>query len=143
MLGAAVGATLGDCVSDAIGRRWGLRVLQRFEVTRRRLVPAVRAPEPFFARWGGLAVFLGRWVGALRAVVPLVAGTAKMPFTRFLVWNVAASITWSAAVVGAGYAFGMPAARAVDRAGLWVYAGVAVVVLGVWLFRRSRRAVTA
>jgi len=138
ILGAAVGATLGDCVSYAIGRRWGLRILERFDLTRRRLVPAVRRAEPFFERRGGLAVFLGRWVGALRAVVPVVAGTAKMPFPRFLAWNVAASIAWSTAVVGAGYAFGMPAARLVDSAGLWVYAGVVGVLLGVWVWRRSR-----
>jgi membrane-associated protein len=143
ILGAAIGATLGDCVSYAIGRRWGLRILERFEITKRRLVPAVHRAEPFFERWGGLAVFFGRWVGALRAVVPVVAGTAKMPFPRFLAWNVAASIAWSTTVVGAGYAFGLPAARAVDSAGIWVYAGVAVAVFGIWMFRRSRAAATA
>ena len=129
--GAAIGATLGDCLSYAIGRRWGLRFLERWSFTRRRLLPAARRAEPFFERRGGAAVFLGRWIGALRAVVPVAAGTARMPFPRFLAWNIAASIAWSAAAVGVGYAFGLPAARAVDQAGVWVYAALAAVVIAV------------
>ena len=135
--GAAVGATLGDCVSYAIGRRWGLPLLRRFDVTRRHLLPAVERAESWFDRWGGLAVFFGRFIGALRAVVPVTAGTAKMPFPRFLAWNVAASIAWASAAVGLGYAVGLPAAQAVDRAGPWVYGGIALIALAVWGGRRA------
>lgn len=95
--------------------------------------------ERFFDRHGGRAVFLGRFVGALRAVVPFAAGAARMPYGRFLVWNVAASIAWVAAVVGAGWALGGTVAAVVEdvSAGLSVLVVAALVVL---LVRRRRRA---
>ena len=136
--GAAIGATLGDTVSYLIGRRWGLTILERWRWTRR-LVPKAKEAEGWFERRGGAAVLVGRWVGALRAIVPVVAGTAKMPFPRFLAWNVVASITWAGTAVTLGYVFGTSLAEAVDRAGIWVYLGVIVVGAGVWFIRRQVR----
>lgn len=133
---AAVGATAGDAVSFFLGRRFGRRVLERFSATRR-LLPAVDRAEGVLARHGGRAVFGARFVGALRAVVPLVAGMARMPVRRFLVWNIAASVAWCSLVVGLGTAFGNPAARFVDRLGPWTYLAVAVVVAVLWWRRRS------
>ena len=135
---AAVGASLGDTASYAIGRRWGLSLLERWRLTRR-LVPKAKKAEDWFDRRGGAAVFFGRWVGALRAIVPVVAGTAKMPFGRFLAWNVVASITWAGTAVTIGYVFGNVAARAVDRAGIWVYLAVVVTAVAVWGVRRHRK----
>jgi membrane-associated protein len=133
---AAVGATAGDCTSYWLGRRFGHRLLDRFALTRR-LRPGVERAEAVMERRGPRAVFFGRFVGALRAVVPLVAGMARMPFGRFLVWNVAASIAWCTTVVLVGFHVGLPAARFVDRAGIWSYLAVAAVALVLWL--RNRR----
>lgn len=135
VVAAAVGATTGDCTSYWIGRRYGHRLIDRFALTRR-LRPAVERAEATMERHGSRAVFFGRFVGALRAVVPLVAGMARMPFGRFLVWNVAASIGWCTAVVLLGFHVGLPAARAVDRAGPWTYLVVALVALALWLRHR-------
>jgi membrane-associated protein len=132
---AAVGATAGDCTSYWLGRRFGHRLLDRFALTRR-LRPGVERAEAVMERRGPRAVFFGRFVGALRAVVPLVAGMARMPFGRFLVWNVAASIVWCTTVVLVGFHVGLPAARFVDRAGIWSYLVVAVVALVLWLRHR-------
>jgi membrane protein DedA with SNARE-associated domain len=136
-LGAAIGATAGDTVSYAIGRRWGLPLLKRWRLSRR-LVPKAEEAQGWFDRHGGRAVFVGRWIGALRAIVPVVAGTARMPFGRFLAWNVLASLTWAGAAVTLGYLFGNAAARAVERAGIWVYVGVAVAAAAWWIVRRRR-----
>jgi len=137
--GAAIGATLGDTASYLIGRRWGLTILEKWRLTRR-LVPKAKKAEGWFERRGGAAVLVGRWVGALRAIVPVVAGTAKMPFPRFLAWNVVASITWAGTAVTLGYVFGTSAAEAVDRAGIWVYLGVVALAAAAWFIRRQVRA---
>ena len=139
ILAAAVGATAGDVTSYVLGRRYGHQLLERFALTRR-LLPALERAESTIERHGGRAVFGARFVGALRAVVPFVAGSARMPFGRFLAWNVAASATWCTAVVLVGFHVGLPAARFVDRAGAWTYVAVAAVVLVLWL--RHRRAET-
>ena len=136
---AAAGATAGDCVSYGVGRRFGMRLLDRWDLTRRRVRPAAERAHDHFARHGGRAVFAARWVGALRAVVPVVAGTAGMPFLRFLAWNVAASLTWATAVVSLGYYAGPRIADVVDRVGGWLSAAVVALVVAVWVLRRRRR----
>jgi membrane-associated protein len=86
-------------------------------------------------------VFLGRWVGALRAVVPIVVGAAGMPLRRFLPWNVLASVTWATTVVSIGYVFGRHIGPSVERVGLAISA-VVVTALALRWWRRRRRAST-
>jgi len=62
-----------------------------------------------------------------------------MPIGRFLAWNVLASVTWAGTAVTLGYLFGTAAARTVDRAGVWVYLAVVMIIAGVWLVRRQLR----
>ena len=136
---AAAGAILGDSVSYAIGRRWGLAVVRRWEPVRRRVEPRVERAEQYFAERGGVAVFLGRFVGVVRGVVPVVAGTARMPYRRFLPWNIAASLVWTGAVMSAGYLLGRNVESLVSRASVVV---TGVVVAGVviwWVVARRRR----
>lgn len=135
VLAAAAGATVGDSVSYVVGRRWGRRVIERFALTRRRLLPIVHRAEEHFVHHGGRSVFLARWVGALRAVVPFVAGMACLSAPTFVAWNVAASLGWASVVVLLGWSLGEPVAGAVDRVGL----GVSAVVLGVLAFVWWRR----
>lgn len=124
----AAGATVGDSFSYALGRRYGVRLVERWDFTRRHLGPKIERAQDYFTDHGGAAVFLGRFVGALRAVVPLVAGTARMPFRRFFAWNVAASICWAGAVVSLGYFAGQRIADVIDRLGLWI----SLVALGLF-----------
>ena len=140
ILAAALGATLGDSVSYGIGRRWGRPLLCRYAFVRERMAPKIERAEGWFDDRGGWAVLLGRFVGALRAVVPLAAGIGRMPYRRFLPWNVAASLSWATLTVTLGYVLGERIASLVDRAG-WMISLAVAVIAGVWLLvRRSRRA---
>jgi membrane protein DedA with SNARE-associated domain len=94
------GASAGDAVSYWIGKAFKERV--------QRMWPFRRNPEPlergyrFFARWGVLSVFVGRFLGPLRAVVPLVAGMMRMPEMKFQVANVASAVLWLPVLLGTG-----------------------------------------
>ena len=62
-----------------------------------------------------------------------------MPYPRFLAWNAAASIVWTAAVISAGYLLGRNVETLVSRVSLAI---AAVVVAGAaiwWLVRRRHR----
>jgi membrane protein DedA with SNARE-associated domain len=86
-------------------------------------------------------VFLGRWVAFFRAVMPALAGTARMPYRRFLAFNAAGGLAWGAAVVLVGYAAGASYARVeklVGRDAALVVLAVVIVVLVVWRFSRRR-----
>ncbi len=138
VLVAAIGATLGDSTSYALGRFAGRPLLCRWEPIRRRVAPKIEHAERQFAERGGALIFFARFVGALRAIAPLVAGIERMPFRRFLAWNVAASVCWATLTVTLGYAFGDEIASFVDRGG-WVVSIVALAVIaGWWLWRRRR-----
>jgi membrane-associated protein len=134
-----VAAIAGDTVGYEIGRHLGPRVLQWRILARhgKRLADA----QDFLARRGGAAVFLGRWTAFFRAVMPALAGTARMPYPRFLAWNAAGGITWGATVVLLGYAAGASYARVEKVFG----PGAAVVVLAIvivavviWRIRKHR-----
>ena len=136
---AALGAITGDSVSYWIGRRWGVQVIRRWEPIRRRLEPRIERSEAYFAERGGVAVFLGRFVGAVRGVVPVVAGMSGMAYRRFLPWNVLASIVWTSAVVSAGFLLGRNVEKVVSKASLVVAAVIVAGAVTVWLVRRRRR----
>lgn len=93
LIGAVLGAVLGDSVSYWIGRRFGGGI--------GRIWPFSRDPEllprgmGFFERYGGLSVFIGRFFGPLRAVIPLAAGIMLMPRDRFWFANVTSAIVWA------------------------------------------------
>ena len=51
--------------------------------------------EPFFAKHGPKAVFLGRWVSGLRIASAWLAGINGMSWPTFLVWNALGGIVWA------------------------------------------------
>jgi membrane protein DedA with SNARE-associated domain len=136
-----VGAILGDTTSYWIGRTAGKHLICRWEPVRKRVEPRLERAEAHFERRGGAAVFLGRFVGALRAVVPATAGMSRMPFHRFLAWNAAASIVWAGAIIGIGYTVGRQAASVVDRYGLAVSAAIVVIAGTAFVLRRRHASV--
>lgn len=137
-----VGATAGDCCSFALGQAVGSERWRRPAWLLDRARRAAAGGTSFFDRWGGAAVFLGRFVGALRAAVPFAAGIGGMRFGRFLAWNLAASIVWVSVVVLLGAHAGPSIADALDRIGGWVSVvavGFVVVALLVRRLLRHRR----
>jgi membrane protein DedA with SNARE-associated domain len=132
-------AIIGDSVGYEIGRQAGLSILRLPVLARhqRRLDDA----QDFLARRGGSAVFLGRFVAFFRAVMPALAGTARMPYRRFLVFNAAGGAVWGAGFVLLGYLAGNSYAtveRNVGRtAALAVLALVLLAVL-IWRLRKRR-----
>jgi membrane-associated protein len=97
-MGAAVaGAVIGDLVGFTIGRHFGAPLLERRFP---RHWPRLRA---WIQRRGGPAVFLGRSTAFLRAIVPTAAGAARMPFSRFVLWNVLGGVSWGVGFTLLGY----------------------------------------
>lgn len=136
----SLGAVVGDSASYCLGRAVAAGRIPGSQRLVRRAGRSLARAEAFFERNGGRAVFLGRWVGALRAVVPFAAGLARMPYRRFLLWNVAASLGWVTTVVGAGWVLGDTVADLVgDLSSMLSLLVVAALVVLVVVRRRRRR----
>jgi membrane protein DedA with SNARE-associated domain len=140
VLAVVIGAAIvGDSVGYEVGRVLGPRVIAHryLEGRRERLEGAQR----FLARRGGTAVFLGRWVAFFRAVMPALAGSARMPYRRFLVFNALGGIIWGAVVVALGYAAGA-SYKSIEgylgQGSAALVAAVVVLALAVWAVRRHR-----
>jgi membrane protein DedA with SNARE-associated domain len=130
-------AIVGDSVGYEVGRRVGPRILQ-VRLLRERQEGIERA-RGFLARRGGGAVFLGRWLALFRALMPALAGTARMPYGRFLTWNALGGVAWGGAVVLLGYAAGASYRTIEDRFGTAaaiVLAAAVVLGLAGWRVRR-------
>jgi membrane protein DedA with SNARE-associated domain len=99
---AAAGAALGDWVSYWVGAR--------LENTAKHVWPLSRYPdlydrgERFFRRWGVWSIFLGRFFGPVRAIVPLIAGVFLMPILLFQAANVASAMVWAFVLLAPGFA---------------------------------------
>jgi membrane-associated protein len=139
MIAAVVGAVTGDTAGYAVGARLGPKAGTR--MAGRRAERLQRARE-FVRRHGAPAVFLGRWVPVMRALVPLIAGGSGMPYRRFALYNVTGGAVWGVAVAGLGYlaaaAYGK-ATQVLGLAGAAVVVAFAVIAVGVVLVRRRRK----
>jgi undecaprenyl-diphosphatase len=105
MLGAGLaGAILGDSISYYLGRY--------FQYTVPRLWPFTRHPHwinnghEFFIRYGAHSIFIGRFIGPIRPIIPLVAGMMNMPASSFIRWNILSALCWSPVYLLPGYLLG-------------------------------------
>lgn len=85
-------AFLGDQVGYWLGRRFGRRLFT--DDARVLKTTYLEEAESFFRTHGGAALVLGRFVPIVRTYVPLAAGTAVMPYRRFLAWNLGGGVLW-------------------------------------------------
>jgi membrane protein DedA with SNARE-associated domain len=132
-------AILGDSVGYEVGHRLGPRVLGVRLLRRHR--GRLQDAREFLARRGGRAVFLGRLVAVVGAVMPALAGAAGMRYPRFLAFNAAGGLVWGTAFVLLGYLAGSSYAaveRAVGRGAALVVAAAVVTAFLVYRWRRRR-----
>lgn len=94
----AVGRLLGSERSKRIARRHG-RWLTISEAD-------VDRAQQWFDRYGGVAVCIGRLIPAVRSVISVPAGIARMPLPRFLLWSSLGTVVWTALLTALGYLLG-------------------------------------
>lgn len=134
-------AIIGDSVGYEVGRLSGPWFLARRPLKGR---PAVQRTLAMLERYGGPAVFLGRFVAFARAIIPGLAGMSGVRYRTFLFYNAMGGLIWGVGYTLLGYVVGVSFSRVLESVGLWSLAVVAAVVvvavsLWAWLRRRERR----
>jgi membrane-associated protein len=132
-------AIAGDSTGYEIGRRFGPWLLERRALHDHRGV--VKSRE-LIARYGGAAVFVGRWTAVARAVVPGIAGVSGMSYPTFLVFNATGGILWGTSFVLLGYVVGRQFETVLTDASYVSYSIIGLVVLAAVAYivvRRRRR----
>jgi len=144
LLLAYAGGLLGDLLSYGLGRRFHQNI---------RRLPGLRhhpewiaGAELYFHKYGVASLLVGRYIGPLRPMLPMVAGMLDMPFGRFLAVSLLAGAGWAVAYLLPGWATGA-ALRLPLPAGFWGEAAVVAMGLALLLglsihssLRRQHRA---
>jgi membrane protein DedA with SNARE-associated domain len=142
LLAACLGAVAGDSISYELGRRFGPRLVST-RIGRRVGEPNWQRAREYVKSRAGRAVFFGRFVGVLRALVPAVAGWAGMKYRSFLTFNVAGGLVWATGTILLGVLAGHSwqiVERWVGRASLATAAlvfGLVLLLILKWI--RSQR----
>ena len=137
---ATAGATLGDNLGFAIGRRGGRQIIEKYGARFGFTATRLRYFDWFFARHGARTVFIARFVTGLRVVGAILAGASQMHWRAFVIYNALGAIVWCTVIGLAGYLLGhswQVLERWIGRTGL--AALVVVVVAIVIAVAHSRR----
>jgi membrane-associated protein len=98
-------AIIGDQLGYWIGRRAGPALYRREDSFLFRRSHLQRAHD-FYEKYGGRAVILARFVPIVRTFCPPVAGAARMPYTRYLLFDIFGGMFWVGSMVLGGYLLG-------------------------------------
>jgi membrane-associated protein len=105
IIAIVLGAVLGDTVNYWIGNFLGLHVfLERFPSLVKQ--EHIDRTYVFYEKYGGLTIFVARFVPVVRTFAPFLAGIGSMNYKRFLFYNVLGAVSWALLVVLGGYYFG-------------------------------------
>jgi membrane-associated protein len=134
-------AIAGDQIGYWIGRTMGPALYRREDSLFFRRSHLQRAHD-FYEKYGGRAVIFARFVPIIRTFCPPVAGAARMPYTRYLIFDICGGVLWVGAMILGGYFLG----RSVPNIGQRIHYVIAVVVVlsllpAVISILRARRAV--
>ncbi|MEN6474096.1 MAG: LssY C-terminal domain-containing protein [Syntrophaceae bacterium] len=131
---ASAGAVVGDIFSFYLGRH-GTRLASRWD----KIIHSsyMEHGERFLEAHGNKSVFLGRFIGPLRPVIPFVAGFFRMQSRRFIFWDIISAPCWAVTYVYMGYFFG----QAWEFSKFWTSRGGILlitfcIILGILYFLR-------
>jgi membrane-associated protein len=117
-------AIVGDQIGYWIGRSAGAALYKRQDSFFFRRSHLQRAHD-FYEKYGGRAVILARFVPIVRTFCPPVAGAARMPYGRYVMFDIFGGIFWVGAMILGGYSLG----RSLPNIGKYIHYVIAVVVV--------------
>ena len=141
---AVAAAVIGDNGGYWIGRKGGIALVRRYGRFLHLNEAHLERARHFFGRHGPPTVFIGRFIALLRTWTAVLAGAARMPYGRFMLYNALGAACWAGAVGALGYVFGRNLPRLEHYMGQPSLAAALLVALvaGLWLgwrwFERNR-----
>ncbi len=128
---AILGAIAGDGISYWLGFHYHAHLRDFWPFSR---YPQLLARgENFFKHHGGKSIILGRFIGPVRPMIPVIAGMMDMPPRKFLFFNIASAIVWaplySLPGILIGVSLGTLSPHVASRVGLFIL----LILLALWI----------
>lgn len=138
---AIIGAILGDTVSFFIGYHYHSHLRDFWPFKKYPML--LQKGESFFYKHGGKGIFIGRFLGPIRPVLPIIAGMLNMPPWRFLLADIVSAILWAPIYMLPGILLGAASVELAPGAAwhLILYVILLLFVLWCisWVIQRSIR----
>ena len=134
-------ATLGDNLGFAIGFYGGRGLLERYQKTLHIRAATVARGEDLFRRYGSALIFVARFIAGVRVIAGPLAGVLRMPWRKFLLFNILGAILWVTVIASAGHFFGKhwdALLQVVRDANIAMPIAAAVLIALFWWRKRSR-----
>lgn len=131
IIAAILGAVVGDNLSYWLGYHFHDRLRNYWPFNR---FPKLLAKgEVFFHRYGGISVFIGRFAGPVRPIIPVIAGMLNMSPARFFLANVTSAIAWAIAYMAPGMLLGAISEQLAPHVAARLLVILAIVTFAIWL----------
>lgn len=142
-------ALTGSLLSYLLGAAGGKPLLLRYGKYVFVRARDIHRTEQYFARHGGITIFIGRFLPVVRHLISIPAGIARMPLAQFLTLTFLGATLWGGGLMVLGYELGSrweAVATKAKRVDLLVAAAVVLVILALairFVLRRRRERDTA
>ncbi|WP_395373964.1 DedA family protein [Marinicella sp. W31] len=103
-LWSSLGGFLGDGISFWIGWRYKQNLLKMWPMYK--FPDLIDKGQQFFKKYGGVSIFIGRFVGPVRPVIPAIGGMMNMSVKKYVIISIVASILWAPFYLLPGILFG-------------------------------------
>ena len=99
-----VAAFIGAQIGYFLGAKWGRKL---FKPDARVLkTEHLEKAEHYFRDYGGRSLVIGRFIPFVRTFIPLAAGIARYPYSKFLLFNTLGALLWGAGFIIVGSLLG-------------------------------------
>lgn len=131
LLAATLGAIAGDGLSYLLGSIYSEKLGTIWPFSK---YPTWLAfGKDYFSRHGGKSVLIGRFVGPLRSIIPVIAGMMHMSHWRFFIANVISAIGWSCLYVLPGVAIGAAGSELSAESATRLFVFIVILLVCIWL----------
>ncbi len=128
---AVLGAISGDSASYYLGYYYHERISEYWPF--RSYPQMLESGKVFFKQHGGKSVFLGRFLGPLRSIIPMIAGMMRMPNQMFLCANITSAILWSLMYILPGILIGTAASELSPHLAGQLFVYTLMILCGIWV----------
>lgn len=138
ILFGTIGAILGALVNYVLAYKLGRPIIHSFADTKLSHMllidrPGVEKAEAYFAEHGAIGTFVGRLIPAIRQLISIPAGLAKMNLSKFIFFTFLGAGLWNSVLAGLGAFFGhtLPEAQLIEKVqhySHYVKLGIAAII---------------
>ncbi len=128
---AILGAIVGDGISYMLGNIFSERLVNIWPFSH--YPNWLNYGKDYFNHHGGKSVIIGRFVGPLRSIIPVIAGMMHMSHWRFFIANALSAVAWSILYIFPGILIGAASNELSPEQATHLFLVILIILVSLWL----------